>query len=86
MSVIQQQEYLDAVWKTKMAATGVAQGRSKVWQPRRGDSGDQINAPAHFSWKAGQVLSRALRWRRAQARYSPCTARRRTPSTVAATG
>ena len=24
MSVIQQQEYLDAVWRTKMAATGVA--------------------------------------------------------------
>ncbi len=39
-----------------------------------------------FSWKAGQVLSRALRWRRAQARYSPCTARRKMPSTVAATG
>lgn len=38
------------------------------------------------SWKAGQVLSRGLRWRRAQARYSPCTARLKMPSTVAATG
>src|SRR5882724_6051519 len=35
------------------------------------------------SRKTGQVLSRALHWRRAQALYSPCRARRKIPRVVA---
>src|ERR1035438_6753216 len=37
-----------------------------------------------FSLKAGQVLSRARRWRPAQLRYSPCMARRMMPQAGAA--